>query len=168
MPAVALSCCTLRILAFGAHIRPPPCQNLDPPARRAYRHNMKYNALRPPNRTFPSSGLEHDKFVAEPTFPQGGFCETGSVDLRELHLEKTAQRAAALIAEYAVDAVIHFAASIVPDSVSNPLGYNRMGAQAFRAQPLTAGSPILLKMPRAGWNGPWSAPLMGDSFKRRF
>jgi len=42
---------------------------------------------------------------------------------------------------------------VVPDSVSNPLGYYRMGAQVFRAQPLPAASPILLKMPPAGWNG---------------
>src|SRR5262245_25157096 len=87
------------------------------------------------------------------TFPQGGFCETGSVDLRELHLEKNCAARGGADRRVGVDAVIHFAASIVPDSVSNPLVYYRMGAQAFRAQPLTAGSPILLKMPPAGWNG---------------
>src|ERR1700754_3056170 len=41
---------------------------------------------------------------------------------------------AALIAEYGVDAIIHFAASIVvPDSVRDPLGYYRNNTMSSRA-----------------------------------
>jgi UDP-glucose 4-epimerase len=44
------------------------------------------------------------------------------------------QRVAALIAEYRVDAIIHFAASIVvPDSVRDPLGYYRNNTVNSRA-----------------------------------
>ena len=72
-------------------------------------------------------------------------------------------RVAALLVEHRVDAIIHFAASIVvPDSVRDPLGYYRNNTVNSRALIETAvkhGAPFHLSSTAAVYGNPERTPV---------
>jgi UDP-glucose 4-epimerase len=76
-------------------------------------------------------------------------------------------RIAALIAEHAIDAIIHFAASlIVPDSVRDPLGYyrnNTVNSRALIETAVKTGVPhFILSSTAAVYGNPERVPVQED------